>query len=345
MENKVRKYKLKPWVRILILLIFLFNVVFSAILIHHGRNPDQVPKVDYTYRIDEKLGYSVALKSNDFYEEDVLGEGKQYATELIDHIDINFNYNYQGSKMTTNKLAYEINGTIIGEYENKDNGNSELWKKNYVFVEKINDERESATFNVNKSLKLDYAKYSKIVEDFKYKFKIPIDAYLDIVLKVYYDVTLEDKSIVTATDTMELKIPLARTTITIEKKIDDKRVVDLKNVPVQKDERMIKHGIFINLISIAFFLLLSPLVFISNKTYYEKTLERILKNYSEIIAEVDSAPSENDLEIIDVKNFEDMVDIEEEIKSPILYYEVEEGSEALFTIVNDNYMYRYILKK
>ena len=47
----------------------------------------------------------------------------------------------------------------------------------------------------------------------------------------------------------------------------------------------------------------------------------------------------------DVKNFEDMVDIEEEIKSPILYYEVEEGSEALFTIVNDNYMYRYILKK
>ena len=40
-----------------------------------------------------------------------------------------------------------------------------------------------------------------------------------------------------------------------------------------------------------------------------------------------------------------MVDIEEEIKSPILFYEIKKGSESIFTIVNGSYIYRYMLKK
>ena len=215
MVKKVHKYKLKPWVRISILLIFLFNVTFSAVLIHFGRHPVVTKKIDYIYSIDEKLNYSVALKDNDFYEEDILGEGKQYATEVIDYISVTFDYNYQGNKVTTNNISYEINGTIIGEYENKDNGNAELWKKNYVLLDKISEEKESATFNVGKTLKIDYSKYSKVVEDFKSKFKIPIDAYLDVILKVDYDMVLEDQSIVKSTDTMEVRIPLAKTTIKI----------------------------------------------------------------------------------------------------------------------------------
>ena len=345
MVKKVHKYKLKPWVRISILLIFLFNVTFSAVLIHFGRHPVVTKKIDYIYSIDEKLNYSVALKDNDFYEEDILGEGKQYATEVIDYISVTFDYNYQGNKVTTNNISYEINGTIIGEYENKDNGNAELWKKNYVLLDKISEEKESATFNVGKTLKIDYSKYSKVVEDFKSKFKIPIDAYLDVILKVDYDMVLEDQSIVKSTDTMEVRIPLAKTTIKIDKKLTDHRSVNLSDIPVTKNKTLIKHGVAINLISIAFFLLLSPYVFISNKTYYEQTLARILKNYAEVIAEVDAPPSGDGLEIIDVKNFEDMVDIEEEIKSPILFYEIEKGSEAIFTIVNGTYIYRYMLKK
>ncbi len=345
MGNKVRKYKLKPWVRISIFLIFLFNVSVSAVLIHYGRHPVAPTKIDYSYGVDENLNYSVVLKDNEFYEEDTLGEGKQYATEIIDHINVNFDFNYQASKVTTNNINYEIHGTIIGEYENKDNGNAELWKKNYVLVDKINEEKESATFNIAKSLKIDYSKYSKVVEDFKSKFKIPIDAYLDVILKVDYDVLLDDQSIVKNTDTMEVRIPLAKTTINIEKKIDKHRDYSLSEVPVTKNKTLIRHGVFINLVSIAFFLLLSPYVFISNKTYYEKTLNRILKTFSEVIAEVHAPPSGDGLEVIDVKNFEDMVDIEEEIKSPILFYEIIKGSESIFTIVNGGYIYRYMLKK
>ena len=46
-------------------------------------------------------------------------KGRQYTTELIDYIDINFNYLYSGSKLTDIEYEYNISGEIIGEYENK----------------------------------------------------------------------------------------------------------------------------------------------------------------------------------------------------------------------------------
>ena len=81
------------------------------------------------------------------------------------------------------------------------------------------------------------------------------------------------------------------------------------------------------------------------KTEFTKNLEKILKDYSEIIVEV-STPLEYDksINVLDIKTFEDMVDIEEEIKSPILLYEIKKNHEAWFIIIKDEYMYRYILK-
>lgn len=344
-EKVVKRYKLKPWVRISILLIFLFNVSLSAYYIHMGRHPKGVTQVDYKYSVDEKLDYTVHLKDNDFYEEDFLGEGKQYATELIDYVTINFNYEYSGSMPTDNEITYEINGTIIGGYEDKNNGNAELWKKNYVLLDEVKDTKESASFNVNKTLKIDYHKYSKVVDNFKSNFKIAIDAYLDVVLKVKYNVKLDDNTITTNTDIMEVQIPLSKTTINITKNFNDHRYTDLGANPIQKDNKLIRKGVALNLVSLAVFLLLSPHVFISNKTYYEKTLDKIMKTYAEIIAEVDSPPSTEGLQVIDVKNFDDMVDIEEEIKSPILYYEIKEKTASLFAIITDGYIYRYMLTK
>ena len=70
-----------------------------------------------------------------------------------------------------------------------------------------------------------------------------------------------------------------------------------------------------------------------------------MKTYSEIIVEVDSPHSFDGLEVIDVKNFDDMVDIEEEVKSPILHYEIQKGVQSMFTIIKDGYVYRYMLTK
>ena len=322
-------------------------MIISAICLYFGKYPTLKKVANYNYNIDEKLDYKVYLKENDFYEEKFLEEGKQYATELIDYIDIDFNYNYSGSKIVDSDYDYDITATIIGEYENTENGNAELWKKNYTLKNKEEKStKDSTSFNINEHIKLDYSKYSKVVDNFKSKFRIPIDAYLDIKLNINYNTKLDDQSIVKKSDVLEIKVPLSKTTIKIEKNIEEHRSEKLNNKDfVKENKKLIKFGLALCLISLAIFLLLSPQVFISSKTYYEKTLKKIMKDYAEIIVEVGFPPNPEGAEVIDVKNFDDMVDIEEEIKSPILYYEIEKDVESLFTITTDKYIYKYNLRK
>ena len=69
---------------------------------------------------------------------------------------------------------------------------------------------------------------------------------------------------------------------------------------------------------------------------------RILKKYRNIIVELEKKPEFSIKNIIDVREFEELIDIEEEIRVPILYYE--EDEEYVFLIIDNNVVYRRILK-
>ena len=50
------------------------------------------------------------------------------------------------------------------------------------------------------------------------------------------------------------------------------------------------------------------------------------------------------LDIIEVKNFNEMIDLEEELRVPIMFYETIEYLEGEFTLVHNNILYKFILK-
>ena len=51
-----------------------------------------------------------------------------------------------------------------------------------------------------------------------------------------------------------------------------------------------------------------------------------------------------DINVIDVKNFDQMLDVEEELRIPIMFYETKKGTEGELVIVTNEIAYRYILK-
>ena len=344
-KAKKRHRILKTWVRIAIVAILVFAMSFSAYLIYSGKNPSDKNVKKYKYDINENINYKVYLKENEFFEEEYLGEGKQYTTQVIDYIDVNFDYEYVGTNVTNNRYRYEIIATLKGEYENQENGDAELWKKNYTLLSEKSFKVNSNRYKINENVKIDYSKYSRMVDNFRTKFRIAIDAYLDVKLLVIYDNELEGTSIkVASSNAMNLKIPLSRTTIKIDKQYDE----HLSNTVVENsvlnlDSNKVKIGMVIFAVSFIIFILLSPKVFASKKTLYTRSKEKILRNYSEIIVTTDNIPNMNDAEILEINSFDDMVDIEEETKSPILLFEVEEAKECWFIIIKDKYVYRYIL--
>ena len=57
------------------------------------------------------------------------------------------------------------------------------------------------------------------------------------------------------------------------------------------------------------------------KNEYNKKLQKILKMYDNVIIEITSPINIDDYEIIEVKGIDEMVDLEEELRIPINFYE------------------------
>lgn len=348
MKNNAKKkiFVLKRWVRVTIFFILSFFACLSIFLILVGLFPKQDLTPYYNYNVKRNIDYKVYLKPNNFYEGKYLEAGKQYTSELIDYVDIDLSYLFNGSNIINMNYDYDISATIIGEYENTSSGKSEIWTKKYKLLENQTKQVFDTTeFDINQNLKIKYDDYNKIVNAYKSQFKLAIDAYLNVKMNIKYDGKIQkNKKDIKGTDNLEINIPLSKTAIKIDTKYDEETSKNLiPTIDDLKDMKKVYTGLVILLIDILLLIKLFDKIFISKKTYYIKMLDKLLKDYSEIIVELSNPIDLNGLEILDIKNFDDMVDLEEELKSPILLYETIPNKESIFIVTNNNYAYVYTL--
>ena len=90
--------------------------------------------------------------------------------------------------------------------------------------------------------------------------------------------------------------------------------------------------------------MVKSLLVVTRKSEYVLALNKILKEYADIIAETHNMPDLDKYDVINVKNFNDLVDVEEELHSPILYFDVKENTESVFVILNNNTAYKFTLR-
>jgi len=81
------------------------------------------------------------------------------------------------------------------------------------------------------------------------------------------------------------------------------------------------------------------------KDRYRQELNRILKICQEKIVQASSNPIAENSNVIEVKDFSEMIKVSEELFKPILYWFCQETDEAQFCVISNNMVYRYILKK
>lgn len=348
MKSNIKKKKLvlKRWVRISIISLFSILFCIALYLILTGLFPKKDTKSYYSYNVKRNIDYKVYLKENDFFKDDYIEMDKQYTSELIDYIDIDLSYLFNGSAVTNMNYDYDITATIIGEYENSSSGKLELWTKEYKLLETQNKSIYDTTlFDINQNLKIKYDDYKKVVDEFNNQFNLSIDAYLNIKLNIKYNGLIQkNKKEVNNTDKLEMNIPLTKSIINIETKYDEETNKSL--MPSEDELRNMDKvyiGVIILIIAVTLIIVLHDKVFVSKKTYYSKMLNKILKNYAQIIVEVSNPISYDGLEILEIKKFEDMIDAEEKAKSPMLLYETDKGKESHFVVVNDKYAYVFIL--
>ena len=200
---------------------------------------------------------------------------------------------------------------------------------------------------INESFDIDLKSKNEMLNDFKQKMGMNIDAKYIITLKVKVNTNIEENEVNSDYQSI-VQINLAEKTTKISgenNKEESKYISKEYNVSVEKNIYIIIFDIILIVISIIILIYLRGFKIANNITNeYRKELNKILKLCQDKIVQVNTNPNEND-NIIDVKDFEEIVKVSEELFKPILYYFDNENQEAIFCVITGKITYRFILKR
>lgn len=328
---------------ILFIFLLLVGIVFfvSATKITHKE------KLSY----DEKgnIDYTVCLKQNDFYEDKCISNNMTYVASLINNINLTYNYSLNINKdiLAKNNFEYEVTAKLV--IQNNEDMTS-FYEKDYTILSRNKNDllKKDNKVIINKSFDIDYNYYNNIATSFKSQYGVDSVSYLEVYFNVYNDINNQYN--IPNASASSIKIPLSQKSIQI--KIDSKEANNRDNKVVYTNEFSITNLIYIVLSIISLLLSTVPLIKVirlmsklgSNQTNYDKFISKILKEYDRLVAETRSLPSFDKYNVMKISSFEELLDVRDNLKLPIMYYNVTAHQKAYFYIVYGDNLYLYTVK-
>ena len=335
--------------KISILFRFLspFFLLVGCVLIFLGFNDKEI--VNLHYDENNEIHYNVYLKENEFFDTPYIGENRTYIANLIDFINISFHYSAKFNEQLTGNVRYKYVALVRA---NKADGDGYYWEKEYDLSKyKTLEINDSANFAIDDEIKVDYGYYNEILGNFKKEFNIVTDGELKIMMVLDNNSTFKKVSEpVKINREISLSIPLLEQSleVSINKDAPNENNIFTFELRSNKPIYLFYKILGITLViagTIGIIQLIKKYKRFKKHNLYEVTLEKILKNYDSIIANVNNLPKMDGLKRIDVSSFDELIDVYNEVRMPINYYQSENQNGSAFIIINDEIAWVYILKK
>ena len=333
--NRVLIYALSLLLCFILATIFMSNAVTAK--------KDQF----ITYKETSNLDYKVNLKKNDFYEQKYLGKDMIYVASLIDTIDIDFNYIFDIEKKSDISFDYDITGKLV---ISDTNGQNTFYEKEYDLSktkkESINAKK---SHKINEKISIDYDKYNNLANKFRTNYGIDTTSNLIVSLNVHKkgsdknEYKLDNKSAVSVT------IPLSEKAINIKIDHNDinnsSQLFTSSSVTIDNYAYLLISIVFIILLPVFMFPLVGLLLSMeTNKSPYDKYINKILNEYDRLIVETTTAPDIENKNIIRIDSFNELLDVRDNLSLPIKYYIITKHQKCNFYINHNDELYLLTIK-
>lgn len=349
MARKVKSKNEELFIRISVIALMVILVFASGFFIIKSLKKQDV-NYFYSYNLTQDLDYKVKLFNNSFIAEEYLTSGKNYISNLVDKIIIDYKYDY--SAATKEKLNYKY--SVIGELHAYDGSSSgakadDLFggTKAYIFVpEKTYELSNTNAFKISEPIEIKYNDYEKEILKLKKEGKVSVyNASLDLAINVEVFGEINGKAVSNKKlSTISIPLDAQSFKISTDFEKDDSDYVLLQDIDDSANLTLLIIGILLLMVAIALFVIFFKTLFdFEEKPPYVLKLNRILKEYGEIIVEVVNPISSKGLNVVEVKGFNELIDLEEELRIPITFYEIKKDREGEFVIVHDKLYYHYVL--
>lgn len=311
-------------VLIIILSITTVWLVISAI---QENKENQQQSVVYTEK--SSVDYKVYLKENDFFEQEYLESDKQYIASLIRNVQANFKYNLSSNELNKN---HDYVYKIVAETEVLETANN---NSIYKFTEELVSENV-LQFNTNKGLRIDeyisidYNKYNNIINRFVNTYYLE-EITPTLTIKMYVNVKGVTRS---SMPVASLVIPLTTKTVAIDLESNS---VNATNMNVYKEIAKKDNFYLAILTFILTVMIIIELFIFTNGTkddvsMYRSKVKKVLMNYDSYIQKINNTFDFEGYQKLEMKTFEDLLQIRDTISQPILMIETKLDKETDFIV-------------
>lgn len=300
-----------------------------------------------TYKESGDIDYKVFLKENNFYEEDYLGKDMSYISTLIDKINTTFNYNFSINQKTNMKFNYDIIGTLTI----MDNtGKNTFYEKEYKLIDnKVAEMNNTDRLIIQENLDIDYSYYNNIANNFRNKYGVSTTSNFVITLNINGR-SDNNKINITNNQAMSLTIPLSQREVNIKLSTDtlknNESVEQTSSLKITNYFRLVLFVITFILVIISSIKLIKKISMVyPPKSNYDKYITKILQEYDRFIANTSIGPIVNeDDKVFELNDFQELLDVRDNLKVPINYYNIVKHQKCLFYLNKDNLIYKYYVK-
>ena len=308
--------------------------------------PVAVTPSTYTYKINQSVDTSIQYFQSSFYTDNPGAGNSAYVAELTKTVDATLHYKYRASREAQLSTMYSAIATVHAKYSMGVDGKNiaNVWSREYPLVKPVTSMKSGKDFSFEPSISIPFADYRKIVDQFKTSLAVPITAEASIVFTVRVYGTVDGTpmdDIRVSTVTMPLDQPIYTLANKFEKE-DVKQVVTKKaktNQDALKNYERIAVGVLgvLGLAAIAYGM--RRQIF---KSPYQRELDRIYRLHDGIIIRASKPADMTGKNVVTVKSFDDMLNLEEELKVPIVSSPA--GNDGTrFIIIRDDIVYVYPL--
>ena len=326
----------------------LFFVIFflaGFFLMYKSFTFNQEKYIDYTERTN--LDYKVYLKPNKFYEEQYLDKGMLYVASLIDKIDIDFLYNYNISEKVDLDFKYNITGVL--SITDGDGKNVYLTKDYTLLENKEFSLKGEQDHTIKENIVIDYGAYNKLANSFKSTYGLDTASKLTVYLNIDKKSANQEIKDSEKANNMLIEIPLSQRSVSISMDYKDinrnsnlvkKSSVSVNNVAFIILGSLLMIGSFYGLYKLLRLLgLLNP-----KKSAYDKYIAKMMRQYDRLIVVHYTCPDLSNYNVVKIKEFNELLDMRDNLKVPIMYYNVTDHQKSYFYIINNNDLYLLVLK-
>lgn len=352
-KNKAKKIKIRRSVRIAYIAILLIIMMLSLFILQGSFNSEKnkaFTKTNiYEYNNKYLYSYDVNMLDNAYIDKESVPDKDVYVTDLMNTVDINMTYVYEANQSSDIEYNYQIIGNLEATYS-KEGEEQKVWKKTDVIVPTKDLSVTSDKAEINESFELNMNDKIQMIKDFQQELGIQVQTKYTVLLEITTKTNILGQDVIN-TYSPDLVFDITSKTTTISTTVENtaKPQIITKMVQAENEFSQVKAILGSIMFVAALVILIVLLVKTKNnnvvRNEYKIELNKILKGCDEKIVEVNSRIDTSGQGLVDVREFDEILKVSEELFKPILYWNNDKEEESWFCVLGNNMVYRYILKR